>query len=135
MEFSKAFDCLTNELLAAKPDAYDFSTKTLALTQSYLYKRKQRVKVNRLLSEWKDIDQVVPQRSVMGPLLFSVYETLTEAQDPFVIGLIHPCLVFVVPLQEHQIPYHPCFYHVFTRRSIVKITVYRKLIHFLPYEI
>ena len=41
--------------------------------QSYLRDRKQRVKINGSYSEWRNINQGVPQGSVLGPLLFNTY--------------------------------------------------------------
>ena len=43
---SKAFDCLSHELLIAKLHAYGFNLPTLKLIQSYLSNRKQRTKIN-----------------------------------------------------------------------------------------
>ena len=43
---SKAFDCISHELLIAKLDAYGFDTSSLKLIYCYLNKRKQRVKIN-----------------------------------------------------------------------------------------
>ena len=57
MDLSKAFDCLNHELLIAKLNAYGFSRKALLFIQSYLDKRKQRVKVNGSYSEWKENDK------------------------------------------------------------------------------
>ena len=86
----KTFDCLSNELLVAKPDAYGFSRETLSVIHCYLYKRKQRVKVNGLFRDWKDIDQDVLQGSIIGTLLLNIYKTVTGARDPLVIGWIRP---------------------------------------------
>ena len=41
MDLSKAFDCLSHELLLLKLHAYDFSISVLRLIYSYLTKRKQ----------------------------------------------------------------------------------------------
>ena len=73
MDLSKAFDSLNHELLVAKLEAYGFSRGALTFIHSYLYKRKQRAKVNGSYSEWKDIDLGVPQGSVLGPLLLYIY--------------------------------------------------------------
>ena len=54
MDLSKVFDCLDHDLLIAKPHAYGFSRSSLALIYSYLNERKQRVKVNGALSDWKE---------------------------------------------------------------------------------
>ena len=47
---SKAFDCLSHELLIAKLHAYGFNLLTLKLIQSYLSNRKQRTKINATYS-------------------------------------------------------------------------------------
>ena len=45
-DLSKAFDCLSHDLLLAKLNAHGFNLPALRLIQSYLSKRKQRTKIN-----------------------------------------------------------------------------------------
>ena len=45
-DLSKAFDCLSNELIIAKLTAYGFRLSALKLMQSYLSERKQGTKIN-----------------------------------------------------------------------------------------
>ena len=40
---------------------------------NYLSNRQQRVVLNGIESDWRQINAGVPQRSVLGPLLFLVY--------------------------------------------------------------
>ena len=44
-DLSEALNCLYNELLIAKLDAYGFDKNALKLVNSYLSNRKQRVKI------------------------------------------------------------------------------------------
>ena len=40
---------------------------------SYQYKRKQRVKIGSLKSDWKELNKGVPQGSILGPLIFNIF--------------------------------------------------------------
>ena len=73
MDLSKAFDCLSHELLIAKLEAYGFNEKTIKLVYSYLTNRKQSVKIKGSLSTLKRILSGVPQGSILGPILFNIF--------------------------------------------------------------
>ena len=72
-DFSKAFDCLSHELLIAKLDAYGFDKNALKLVNSYLSNRKQRVKINNKYSSWSEILFGVPQGSFSNYHINSVF--------------------------------------------------------------
>ena len=72
-DLSKAFDCLNHELLIAKLEAYGFDQLSLKMILSYLSGRKHRTKVNNSFSEWSEILSGIPQGSILGPLLFTIY--------------------------------------------------------------
>ena len=59
-DLSKAFDCLSHDLIVAKLHVYGFSTESLKLINNYLTKRKQRVKINDQFSSCMDILFGVP---------------------------------------------------------------------------
>ena len=46
---------------------------SLELIKSYLTNRKQYVKFKTLESDYMDVKSGVPQGSILGPLLFSIY--------------------------------------------------------------
>ena len=52
-DLSKAFDCISHELILAKLHAYGFSLRALRLIHSYLTNRKQRTRVNGDYSSWE----------------------------------------------------------------------------------
>ena len=72
-DLSKAFDCLPHELIIAKLHAYGVDMPSLKLINSYLSKRRQRIKINDVYSSWSEILFGVPHGSILGPLLFYIF--------------------------------------------------------------
>ena len=70
---SKAFDCMTHDLLIAKLHALNFDMNALNLIFDYLTGRKQRVKINSSFSSYLNIFQSVPQGLSLGPILFNIF--------------------------------------------------------------
>ena len=70
MDLSKAFDCISHDLIIAKLAAYGIERKTLRLIYSYLKGRKQCV--NNTYSDYNEIISGVPQGSILGPILFNL---------------------------------------------------------------
>ena len=72
-DLSKAFDCISHELILTKLHVYGFSPRASSLIHSYLTNRKQRTRVNGDYSSWEEMLFGVPQGSILGPLVFSIY--------------------------------------------------------------
>ena len=72
-DYSKAFDCVEHRILLSKLKHLGVRGNAYKLIESYLSNRKQRVFYNGQYSEPICIKYGVPQGSVMGPLLFSIY--------------------------------------------------------------
>ena len=73
-DLSRAFDCLSYDLLIAKLNAYRFSIEALRLVQSCLSNRKQRTKINSDFSSWEEILFGVHQGFILGHLLFIIFQ-------------------------------------------------------------
>ena len=73
IDLQKAFDTIDHEILLEKMIAIDFSNKVIDWYRSYLSNRKFNVYVNKTLSTSGEITCGVPQGSILGPLLFSIY--------------------------------------------------------------
>ena len=73
LDFEKAFDTPPHELLKSKLFGCGIGEKTLKWIDSFLCYRQQRVAVNGAKSDWAPVLPGVPQGTVLGPLLFSLY--------------------------------------------------------------
>ena len=73
MDLSKGFDTLNHNLLLDKLNAYGFSFNVIKFVQSYSSKRLHGVNINNNFSEWCKILLGVPQRSILGLLLFNIF--------------------------------------------------------------
>ena len=80
-ELSKAFDCLSHELIIAKLNEYEFSLSALKLMQSYLSERKQGTKTNQACSSLEEILFRIYLGSILGLILFNIF-----LSDLFLVG-------------------------------------------------
>ena len=72
MDLSKAFESLNHELLIAKLKFYRLDQHAVGFFRNYLSNRYQSCKINNTLGDWRKIIAIVPQGSILGPLLFNI---------------------------------------------------------------
>ena len=73
LDLRKAFDSINHNLLLHKLHVYGVRGEELLWFQSYLSDRRQRVLAGSVMSSGQPISHGVPQGSVLGPLLFSLF--------------------------------------------------------------
>ena len=73
LDLKKAFDTVDHTILIHKLKALGVSGTSLAWFQSYLTSRFQRTTIGQATSCHRRISVGVPQGSILGPLLFSIY--------------------------------------------------------------
>ena len=73
IDFSKAFNCVQHSTLLNKLTHLNLDQNFVRWIASYLNNRSQRTLANNTYSTSRQINQGVPQGSVLGPLLYIIY--------------------------------------------------------------
>lgn len=73
LDLRKAFDTVNHQVLIAKLSTFNFFSSAIKWFESYLTGRTQYFSVNTYRSLALNLCTGVPQGSILGPLLFSLY--------------------------------------------------------------
>ena len=71
--FKKAFDSVSHQVLLSRLTHFNFSPEAIQWFRSYLSNRKQCVSINGIKSPYHTCSVGVPQGSILGPILFSLF--------------------------------------------------------------
>ena len=73
VDLSKAYDCLSHDIMVAKLEAYDFAKESLQLISDYLSYCKQRKKIGSAYSDWANVICGIPQELCIGSFTFQYF--------------------------------------------------------------
>ena len=73
-DMTKACDSLHPALMVNKFKAYGFWEEVLCLIRSYFTNRQNRVKLDSVMSYWRDTIRGCPQGSSFGPLMWNIFQ-------------------------------------------------------------
>ena len=109
LDFSKAFDTVSHELLLRKLYKYGIRGQTLAWFKSYLGDRTQRVRVNGVFSDFETVTCGVPQGSILGPILFLLH--INDLPD------VDNATDFTIFADDATLSFGSCSYDVMVREA------------------
>lgn len=96
MDLAKAFDSVCHEKLIHKLKGYGFSGNLLQFLKNFLQNRLQSVKIGRYFSKEFKVKSGVPQGTVLGPLLFSLYinDSVNELKNSEILLFADDCKIY-----------------------------------------
>ena len=126
IDVSKAFDTLDHNILISKLQYYGIGRVSLQLLRSYrLSNRQQFVQLGDSISHKKDIVMGVPQGSILGPLLFTIYiNDMVYSSDLFrFINFADDTTLITTLHENHTINDELAKFHILVKSNRLSLNV------------
>ena len=108
LDYSKAFDTVPHKRLIQQVKSFGIQGEALEWISAFLSNRRQRVRVNGHLSEFKPVLSGVPQGSILGPVLFTLFVNNIPDVIKNIISMYADMKIYaaIISNKEHNI--HVC---------------------------
>ena len=98
LDYQKAFDCVPHQRLMKQVNSFGISGPASRWLKAFLSNRKQRVRVNGCQSQWAPVLSGIPQGSILGPILFSLFVNDLPGEVQSLISMFADDTKIYIPL-------------------------------------
>ena len=100
LDYQKAFNCVPHKRLLLQVRSFGIKDEALNWIEAFLSNRKQKVIVNGSESSWAPILSGIPQGSILGPILFSLFVNDIPGQVKSLISMFADDTKVSIPLSS-----------------------------------